>query len=267
MAISSFPATDRNDNSVTVYNSDDPAEGGGSTLDDIVTEAGGINTVIGSQSDMAQTDETVNATQMAYIKGQLAVLKAVRDAVQGTVTTTDDGSFDINSLPDVTVAAINDSLLVQGEDESNTAQPLPLVTVDGNLGLRVFDQLAIQAQDNQIQNVPDTDRVVAGSSLVNVSTAHTTYAQNSETSIVSSSGGNIRVLSYKIQSKGSSQVVAELRDGSAGSVLNQVACGSFGDGAVEEASQGYLFETSGNDLYLHLNASVEVSIRVTYIEA
>jgi biopolymer transport protein ExbD len=121
MAVTSLAALDATDTQVTVHDTDDPAEGGGSTLNDIVTEAGGINTVIGSQSDAAQTDETVNATQIAYIKGQLSVMKAVRDAVQGTVTTTDDGSFNINSLPDVTVGTISDALKAVDQSDTNRA--------------------------------------------------------------------------------------------------------------------------------------------------
>jgi hypothetical protein len=171
------------------------------------------------------------------------------------------------------VVEVGGPVLVQGEDGSSTAQPLPLTTVNGNLGLRVFDQLAIQAGENSIEEVPSTDHVIGGGSVQDVQTAHISPASSGETAIASpSSGGKLRVTSMKVQSKSQSdnKINVQVLDGSGGSVLDEVPCKGYGDGAVEQAPNGYLFEnTAGNGLIASLSSPStveEVSIRITYVE-
>jgi len=54
-----------------------------------------VRSVLGSQTDAAQTDETIDDTQTAYLRGMLAVIKAARDVLQNAEDA-DGNAFDVN---------------------------------------------------------------------------------------------------------------------------------------------------------------------------
>jgi hypothetical protein len=66
MAINSYPANDANDNQVTVYNSDDPAQGGGSTLDDLKQEVVKVTASVHSEDEQHSSGD--KGTQVLAVR-------------------------------------------------------------------------------------------------------------------------------------------------------------------------------------------------------
>ena len=108
MAIQQFQGVDKNGNAVTIYVTDDPAEGGGATLNDIATALGGTLTVTddGGLTISSLPDDVVTNDPA---EGGGSTLNDIVTALGGTLTVADDGGLAISSFPN-NIITNNDEL-------------------------------------------------------------------------------------------------------------------------------------------------------------
>jgi len=163
MAIQQFQGVDKDGNAVTIYVTDDPAEGGGATLSDIVTALGGtltvedgggfsvsvsgesaglaqettlssLKTAVGSQGDASETDTSTSASLLSWVQGLIDTIKGGLE-----ISSWSAGSLSIGSLPDVTIGAWSagdigissfPSALVTNNDEVKTTASVSVGSVE-----------------------------------------------------------------------------------------------------------------------------------------
>lgn len=125
MALQTYDAIDANDNTVQLTNSDDPAEGGGATLQDIVTalqsaldvsgatvtvtESGGFDVTLDAQNAGLAQDDTLSNQQSydSFVVGPATdtpfsspynAIKVAEGAVDGTLEIV-DGTGSTSTIP------------------------------------------------------------------------------------------------------------------------------------------------------------------------
>jgi hypothetical protein len=186
------------------------------------------------------------------------------------------------SLP-VTLASDEDTLSAEGDtahDAADSGNPVKVGGVykgsvtsvaDGDrTEVRTSNKgdvsiVPLDVGDDAVEAIQSSDSVVGEDSEVAIKTAHIDVSSSGENTIVSSvSSKKLRVLSISVSTD--TQHTVGVLDGSGGSNLAKYYLAA-NDTAVEDASQGYLFETSvGNALIANLGGANNTSVRVTYAE-
>ena len=204
MAVTTIVAFDANDNKVDIYTTDDPAEGGGSKLQDIV-DALGEETATGDEADSAkeatlkgrlaaltdalrsgQDDDALRiALAEDLLSGQLSVSV---DAQTGPFTVTDDGSFVLsgNDGTDIGDVGIEDISSITGQASKSGSLPVTLAS----------DEDAVGVEDSSGTDIDPSKNVDGASATTSVT--DTSYAtiqvpdgRTTVTVMVEASGGAV----------------------------------------------------------------------------
>jgi hypothetical protein len=222
-----------------------------------VTDKGSGNASNGSQRVVIATDDVnlaaINAGQLAdghNVSTELPTASALAD---NTANPTVPGVGSFGMLWD---GATWDRWM------GNTSQ-------GGRVDLRAFNGTAVSVNEGAADS--GTLRSVEASR--NIKTVSGTENTSGETSIVAAVASNkIRVVSYMLTTKSSTEVLATWLDGSAGTELKRTRCvspngdASFGE-SVACAPPGALFTTSVNTaLILNLSGAVAVDYSISYYE-
>lgn len=174
MAITKIVAFDANDNKVDIFTTDDPAEGGGSKLQDIV-DALGEETTTGDEADstaQAALAERLAALTDALRSGQdndalrialaedllSGALSVSVDAQTGAFTVTDDGSFVLsaNDGTDIGDVGIEDISAVTGQATKLGSLPVTLASDEDNVGTALQDLSPVTGQSTKAASLPVT---------------------------------------------------------------------------------------------------------------
>ena len=174
MAITKIVAFDANDNKVDIFTTDDPAEGGGSTLQDIV-DALGEETATGDEAD--STNQAALAERLAALTDALrsgqdndalrialaedllsGALSVSVDAQSGAFTITDDGSFVLsgNDGTDIGDVGLEDISAVTGQATKSGSLPITLASDADNVPTALQDLSPVTGQSAQSDSVPVT---------------------------------------------------------------------------------------------------------------
>ena len=143
MATTQFQGVDQGGNPVTITVTDDPAEGGGSTLSDIVSALNGTLTVDdGGNFNASVTSLPTPVPVDATGQGDVPVTGSIGVASLPSNLIT-NGALDVNAISGF--AAVE----IQGADSTGTTQTLGFV--DGEDIAKVADTSSITAAENGIQ--------------------------------------------------------------------------------------------------------------------
>lgn len=179
MAVTKIVAFDADDNKVDIYTTDDPAEGGGSALQDIVdalgdeevsgdeadsTEEAALSERLAALTDALRSGQDDDALRVAVaediLSGQLSVSV---DGQSGSFTVTDDGSFDLsaNDGTDIGDVGIEDISPVTGQSAQSDSIPVTLASDEDAVGVKDSDGTDIDPAKNlngasAIASVTDT---------------------------------------------------------------------------------------------------------------
>lgn len=237
MSVSTILAYDAEDNKVDIFTTDDPAEGGGAKLQDIVNALGDESTV-GSEADStnvatlnARLAALTDALQAGQGSDQLRValakdllssaLSVSIDAQSGFVTVTDSGSFTLaaNDGTDIGDVGIDDISTVTGQSTKGSSLPVTLASNEDNVPAAIKSLSAVTGKKSKSASLSitvasdegaipvDTGQNVSGGSS-KASVSDTSFAEiqasNGQTSVtvMASASGGAMTVTVEVSSDG-----------------------------------------------------------------
>jgi hypothetical protein len=174
MAVTTIVAFDADDNKVDIYTTDDPAEGGGSKLQDIVDALGeetatgdeadstaeaALNERLAALTDALRSGKDNDALRVALAEDLLSgALSVSVDAQSGAFTVTDDGGFALsaNDGTDIGDVGIEDIAPVTGQATKSASLPVTLASDRDTVPTALQDLSPVTGQSAKSGSVPVT---------------------------------------------------------------------------------------------------------------